>query len=182
MPIQSINIGNYANDSTGDDLRTAFQKVNANFTELSVTATVGNAVNLGSGTGIFKDKNLTNLEFKTLTSNDNSVTFFSTGATVDLVANTTVHNDTTPSLGGNLNLNNFYTYGGDVRNTMWGLDLRIINSLLLIMLKSNTVKIDFGSFTSPVGISGAIPRGYSLDFGYITAPSGSNVVDFGTFN
>ena len=181
MPIQSINIGNYANDSTGDDLRTAFQKVNANFTELSVTAIVGNAVNVGIGTGIFKDKNLTNLEFKTLTSNNNSVTFFPTTSTVDLVANTKLQNDANPELGGNLNLNNFFIYGGDVKNTVWNLDLRIINSLLLIMLKSNTIHIDFGTFNEPVGQSNETPRGYMLDFGYITTPYGSNVVDFGKF-
>jgi hypothetical protein len=35
MPtIQTINLGTYANDGTGDDLRTAFQKVNANILEL----------------------------------------------------------------------------------------------------------------------------------------------------
>ncbi len=34
MAIQTINLGTYANDGTGDDLRTAFQKVNANLTEL----------------------------------------------------------------------------------------------------------------------------------------------------
>ncbi len=34
MAIQTINLGNVVNDGLGDDLRTAFQKVNANFTEL----------------------------------------------------------------------------------------------------------------------------------------------------
>jgi hypothetical protein len=34
MAIQTINLGTYANDGTGDDLRTAFQKVNANILEL----------------------------------------------------------------------------------------------------------------------------------------------------
>lgn len=34
MALQTINLGSYANDGTGDDLRTAFQKVNANLTEL----------------------------------------------------------------------------------------------------------------------------------------------------
>jgi hypothetical protein len=181
MPIQTINIGNYANDSTGDDLRTAFQKVNDNFNELGVTASVGGGANLGSGTGIFKDKNLTTLQFKTLTSTNNSITFFPTGTTVDFVVNTKVQTDATPALGGNLNLNNFHTYGGDIKNDVWGLDLRIINSLLLIMLKSNTIRIDFGSILFPVGISAAVPLGYQLNFGYITDPFGSNVVDFGTF-
>lgn len=35
MAIETINLGNYANDGTGDDLRTAFQKVNDNFVTLN---------------------------------------------------------------------------------------------------------------------------------------------------
>ena len=31
MAIQTINVGNLANDGTGDDLREAFIKVNQNF-------------------------------------------------------------------------------------------------------------------------------------------------------
>lgn len=34
MAIQVINIGQTANDRRGDSLRTAFQKINANFAEL----------------------------------------------------------------------------------------------------------------------------------------------------
>ena len=34
MAIQVINIGSYANDGTGDDLRTAFDKINDNFSQL----------------------------------------------------------------------------------------------------------------------------------------------------
>ena len=37
MAIQTINLGTYANDGTGDDLRTAFQKVNNNILELAST-------------------------------------------------------------------------------------------------------------------------------------------------
>lgn len=56
MTIQTINLGNYANDGTGDDLRTAFQKVNANFAEVAGTASIIGGRNLGtvdlaSGTG-----------------------------------------------------------------------------------------------------------------------------------
>lgn len=35
LSLQSINLGDYANDGTGDDLRTAFAKVNINFNALS---------------------------------------------------------------------------------------------------------------------------------------------------
>jgi hypothetical protein len=34
MAQQSINVGTQANDRQGDPLRTAFQKINSNFTEL----------------------------------------------------------------------------------------------------------------------------------------------------
>jgi len=34
LSLQTINIGDYANDGTGDDLRTAFAKVNLNFDTL----------------------------------------------------------------------------------------------------------------------------------------------------
>jgi hypothetical protein len=37
MAIQTINLGTYANDGTGDDLRTAFEKVKSNFIELYST-------------------------------------------------------------------------------------------------------------------------------------------------
>ena len=68
MTIQTINIGNQVNDGLGDDLRTAFQKVNANFSDLGTQLTI-TATNIGSvGTGIFKQKNGTNLEFKKLIS------------------------------------------------------------------------------------------------------------------
>ena len=39
MPIQLINIGALPNDGTGDPLRTAFQKINNNFTYLERTST-----------------------------------------------------------------------------------------------------------------------------------------------
>jgi hypothetical protein len=37
MTIQTINIGNVVNDGLGDDLRTAFEKVNANFADLALS-------------------------------------------------------------------------------------------------------------------------------------------------
>jgi hypothetical protein len=66
MAIQTIDIGNVVNDGLGDDLRTAFQKVNANFSSLAteMLITVGNATNTGES--LFKEKNGSTLEFKTL--------------------------------------------------------------------------------------------------------------------
>ena len=39
MARQVINIGSSANDGTGDPLRTAFDKINDNFTVLTTTST-----------------------------------------------------------------------------------------------------------------------------------------------
>jgi hypothetical protein len=68
MTVQTINIGNVVNDGLGDDLRTAFQKVNANFSDLSaqLTITVGTAAT--SGINIFKEKVGAELIFKGLVS------------------------------------------------------------------------------------------------------------------
>jgi hypothetical protein len=66
MTIQTINIGNIVNDGLGDDLRTAFQKVNSNFSELqsSLIVTASNATTTGQG--IVATGTGSNLTFKNL--------------------------------------------------------------------------------------------------------------------
>ncbi len=65
--INTINIGNLVNDGLGDDLRTAFQKVNSNFSALNAELTIAGS-NVGTGDGLFKQKTLNTLEFKSLVS------------------------------------------------------------------------------------------------------------------
>jgi len=66
MTVQTINIGNAVNDGLGDDLRTAFEKVNANFQSLDQGLTV-TARNLNNtGVGIFSQKVGSELQFKSL--------------------------------------------------------------------------------------------------------------------
>lgn len=66
MTIQKINIGNIVNDGLGDDLRTAFEKVNANFATLDTGLTI-TASNLGViGEEVFVGKINNNLEFRKL--------------------------------------------------------------------------------------------------------------------
>ena len=79
MTVSTINIGNIANDGTGDDLREAFIKVNNNFLELDARnpeqTTASNAfADTGTTAGVFKEKDGFNLKFKNITAGDN-VTF-----------------------------------------------------------------------------------------------------------
>ena len=112
MTIQTVNLGSYANDGNGDDLRTAFTKVNSNTEELDLTRVVS-AVNLGLGAEIFKDKVAKNLQLRkinaginiTVTQNANDISI----ATPDSINN--LVEDTSPQLGGNLDLNNFIVLG-----------------------------------------------------------------------
>jgi hypothetical protein len=183
MPLQQINLGNYANDGTGDDLRTAFTKVNANFTELSGNANIVNATNVGSGVGIFAQRNLTNLEFKTLTSNDNSIAITPNVANVNLRGITKVESDLAPKLGANLLLNGQVINGqngtGDILSPVWGLDVRYLNSVSQLLIDSNNVNINFGSFpepnTNPIDMGGFV----NTSVGNPTLVG--NVIDFGLF-
>jgi len=68
MSIQYVNIGTNPNDGTGDDLRSAFLKVNDNF---QLLATIGGetniGANLGGGTGqVYIGKTNETLNFRTI--------------------------------------------------------------------------------------------------------------------
>ncbi len=69
MASTKINVGRIVNDGLGDDIRTAFLKINDNFDgiddQLGITLTY-DAANIGDGSGIFKRKYDSILEFKTL--------------------------------------------------------------------------------------------------------------------
>jgi hypothetical protein len=109
MTIQTVNLGTYANSSTGDDLRTAFEKVNANFEFLDLTSAV-DAVNLGSGVGVYSSKSGDNLQLKSLVSGTDMV-ITSTSSQITLSSLIDITRDTAPALGGNLVLNSFNITG-----------------------------------------------------------------------
>ena len=72
MTIQNINIGNIANDGTGDDLREAFRKVNENFDELDLRQPEATtAAGIGTGVAVFAGKVGDQLTFKNLTAGTN---------------------------------------------------------------------------------------------------------------
>lgn len=186
MTIQTINLGNYANDGTGDDLRTAFEKVNANFAELG-NGEVHNGINVGGFVGIFKQRNTNaQLEFKTLQSTDSSITLTSSTNSIDIKAITTVSHDPNPVLGGDLSLNGNRIYGpGDVQATINGLDITNLNTIFTLLLINNALIIDFGTDWVRAGSSGNNPQGYHFDMGTFNIPGGplggNNDFDFGSF-
>ena len=94
MAVQLINIGNVANDGTGDDLREAMIKINTNFEELDLRDDEQTtASNLGdTGEGLFFRRNVYDLEFKkisaganvTLTADDNKIVIAADSGVSDL--------------------------------------------------------------------------------------------------
>ena len=95
MAITRINVGNIANDGTGDDLRQAFVKVNNNFTELDARVVPqNNAANLGTGTGVFYTKEGNTLNFRSLVAGDNmSLTSDGTSITITNNGNISIRTD-----------------------------------------------------------------------------------------
>ena len=264
MAIQTIYIGSYANDGSGDDLRTAFTKVNANFalltsngkdipvkeatnlntvsyTSASVTISgsgpynvtfaltgltvapttnvlyyvTGNSNVLYNGQfqctsssvgsitlsyptnpgvfsatstttisralGVFKDKNDTTLEFKSIQSTDGSVILTpNTTNNIDIKANVGIHLDSVqkkPALQGDLLLNNFVIRGangtGDIDATVNGIRVDVLNAVLGLILQGNLYTIDLGTVvgnysvvTLDLGTLGT-PINNSLDFGHL---------------
>ena len=226
MAIQNINIGNIANDGTGDDLREAFIKVNNNFTELNTSVTSVNlqAENLGTGTGLFAQKTDNTLQFKSLQagagititpggntvsitadsgltqliviSDDESIILPGGGQSVNIQGGTNVQTkvesgnfkinvtgnglvelDTSPKLGGNLdvdgkNITNGGTvtatnFNGALEGLVYGIDIRNISSSLLdfdmggVELTATnvmdfiilTTDYDMGTYASPQAVS-----------------------------
>jgi hypothetical protein len=187
MTIQTINLGTYANDGTGDDLRTAFQKVNANFAELNSEINIGGAANIGTGAGVFAQKNGVNLEFKTLTSTNGTVAITNGPSSINLAASSDVSSDLTPRLGGNLDISGFKiidsTFTGNIEAPIYGLDIPIMNSLIELMILSRNVDVNFGGIRldQVPGWSADNPAGITIDMGYFGGgfPVFNNKLDFG---
>lgn len=114
MAVQLINIGNIANDGTGDDLREAFVKVNANFEELDLRddeKTTGS--NLGSlGEGIFANRVNYDLQFKKIVGGDN-ITL--TAADNTITINSDLSGITQEAVDGDSYVTKEFTFDGRIR-------------------------------------------------------------------
>jgi hypothetical protein len=152
MTQQTIFLGTYANDGTGDDIRTAFTKVNSNFTDLYHSLSTLNGQNIGSGQGVFSSDVAGVMSFKSITGS-NGIVVTSTSNTVNIAATTQpthLVSDTSPSLGGNLTLNGNNIIGnGDVQTTVWGIDIRTLSTQVNTALTTGFG--DLGTFSVPLG-------------------------------
>lgn len=243
MALETINVGNYVNDGTGDDLRTAFTKINANFEELDLLQGQNNTIsNVGTGIGLYKEKIGVDLKLRTIVSSngisvslnnpneviitnnrisfntiqadsgsiagvDNLTTFSivgGTGVTTSLTGNVlTIEGndydlalDSSPTLGGDLNLNSFDITGtgnidingditannlngdlagnvtGNLTGLVYGIDVREVNSAINMF--------DFGPIdqqaTNPIQW---ITMSLIIDMGSFTSPAAVGI-DGGT--
>ena len=187
--IQTINIGNIVNDGLGDDLRTAFQKVNANFTSLNASLTI-TASNLGAvGESVFKQKTGVNLEFKKLVAgNKITITSSSDSLLISSTVGNTFQRIITQSGYVDAGASGFVTIQGDP-------DIRVTAAADVITVTTvqdlNQILqvLDFGPIGSATGaISGAYTSivqlntaAANIDFGTFTNPGSINF-DLGTFS
>jgi hypothetical protein len=196
MSIQRINIGNLVNDGLGDDLRTAFRKVNENFSELGTTLTI-TASNVGStGEGVFKQKTGSNLEFRNLIAG-NKITLDSgtdfirinssqpdafTSITTndgDIIASNTA-DPTTNTLG--ITIQGAPTYTAP-NASQAGRNIKVVKTANKVIsidtvldLNQILLSVDFGpisgSFQNPIQLALATAN---IDFGTITMPGRQNL-------
>lgn len=164
MAIQLINLGNYANDGSGDDLRTAFQKVNANFSEIDTSGISGGS-NLGSGAPLYAG-NVANptigdsMSFRSLVGGDNvTITYDGNSITIssprdidsdlDLNGNDIVGTGNI-NITGNVNATNI----DDALNTINTFDFGSVTNTYEnpITYLLDQVGVDMGSFTDPADI------------------------------
>jgi hypothetical protein len=145
-----LNLGKYPNDGTGDDLYTAFDKIRQTFNLINSQLGVIDGENIGTGQGVYSAKVDNKLQFKKITG-IGSVTVTSTSDTISIAAGSNVQSDTAPSLGGNLDLNGKNVIGainegdlGDIRATVWGLDVRRLQNEINA-LSTNFGNLDLGN-------------------------------------
>lgn len=179
MAIQTINIGNAVNDGLGDDLRSAFQKVNANFAELNSSLTV-TASNFGStGAGVFKEKIGSNLEFKRLVAGSKML--------INDLADSIIINNTQDNAFTRIDTNNGVVEANDYLNiTLEGdnggenITTRVVNSVISIDTTIPVTNIltgfDFGpisqNYETSIQLSLAAAN---IDFGTCTNPGSFNL-------
>ena len=108
MAQQTINVGSSANDGTGDPLRTAFNKINANFSDLYGTSAEANDIKEDTSPQLGGDLDLNGQRIITARSNESIILDPAGTGTIELNANTNVTGNLTATgnivANGNINL------------------------------------------------------------------------------
>lgn len=146
-----LNLGKYPNDGTGDDLYTAFDKIRRTFTLINAELGVLDGANLaGDGEAVFSAKVDNTLQFKRINGLA-GVSVTSTANTIDLEVSSNIVSDSSPELGGDLNLNGHNILGtgtpgvtGDVRSTVWNIDIRTLYTQVQTLLNTPPEDLDLG--------------------------------------
>ena len=142
MAVELINVGQVANDGTGDDLREAFVKINQNFEELDLRDDEQtSASNLGeTGEGVFAQKINYDLQFKKLVAGDN-VSLSSTDNTIEIGADVGIKSLTvdadSESVVQNNNISSFGIKGGTGIETSVDGDSIVIDNVSITDLLSD---------------------------------------------
>jgi hypothetical protein len=202
MTISLINLGNVANDGSGETLRSAMQKINDNFTYITNNISDDTeVVNLGTtGEGLFYQETNNQLQFKkiaaglniTLTADNEKITIATPSTlTANLTGNVT--GNVTGNLTGNVTGNTTGTHTGSVVGNVTGNADTVTNGVYTT--SSINVLADVDTATTPptngqgliwsAAQSKWIPSnivsggGAGVDFGTITSPS-PLIWDFGS--
>ena len=182
MAIQTINLGNRVNDGLGDDLRTAFEKVNANFAELGATLTI-TASNLGeTGEGVFAQKVGADLQFKKLLASEGiNLSSSSTSITIGNsrpIAFSRVESQDGTVIASNDSNNTITIQGGDHINTSVSGNILTVDTN--INITDALTNVDFGPINGQFPFTTDLALALSnVDFGTYTSPGRINL-DFGT--
>ena len=110
MAQQTVSIGSSANDGTGDPLRTAFTKINANFTELYGSTAEANDLLEDTSPQLGGNLDINGWNITSARSNENIRVIPNGTGTVELEGNTNVTGNLTATgdivANGNINLGN----------------------------------------------------------------------------
>ena len=198
MATKKINIGQLANDGTGDDIRTAFDKVNDNFIDLDERfPKAASGINLGAtGEGVFESATDSALSFKKLIGGDN-VTLTSSITGITITTPDSLDQLIVVSDNGTVNVSRGQTMSiqgtNGITTSVAGQNLYVSATTgalaadgaptLSAGLNANNQNIINGGSVTASGFYGPIEGlVYGIDIRNLAATGGENAFDFGSFN
>lgn len=186
-----INIGHVVNDGLGDDLRTAFRKVNENFLELNTLGTLVAENLTTAGYKVFNrvyknDSGANVLEFKTIQAGEN-ITISESPTMVTIAGYSpkafnqiqTDTNTVTANFSTGISIKGGIAPGGktpDIEVSGSGSAITVRN---VFPVTDVLTGFDLGILSGPRNVVDILVSAANIDFGTITSP-GALDIDFGT--